>query len=223
MTWKQALDRAHSLAQLDAVDPASVLADLEADTPAARSIPELEERDAFLTAALDAFDTLAVRAMKVRLEHALVADGSFGPPTRNVFAQTLVSYADNVGLLAERARDIAARGRSPSPDHVADLVAGAARATLDQRAALRDGVLDLVRRLAKASTTDADKQARDGTLDETIRKRWSAVRRDLETLAVQPAAISAAPMAKRVAAWPDQLEEPTPVREATLAELIEID
>jgi hypothetical protein len=223
VTWKQALDRAHSLAQLEAIDPASVVADVEGETPAAGSIQELEERDAFLTTVLDAFDAIAIRAMKVRLEHALAGDGSIGPSTRNVFTQTIVTYADNVGLLAERARDLAMRGRSPSPDHVADLVAGAARASLGLRAALRDGVLDLVSRLAKASAALADNHARDGTLDEAIRKRRSAVRRDLETLATQPAAITAAPMAKRVAAWPDQLDEAAPVREATLAELIEID
>lgn len=223
MTWKQSLDRAHSLAQLEALDPASILAELEAETPSAQAIPELEERDAFLAAALDAIDAIAIRAMKVRLEHALANDGSIGAPTRAVFAQTIVNYADNVALLVERARDLAHRGRSPSPEHVADLVAGAARASLGLRAALRDGVLELASRFAKASVPLADKHARDGSLDETIRKRWSAVRRDLEAIAAQPAAISVAPMAKRVAAWPDQLDEPDPVREATLAELIEID
>jgi hypothetical protein len=223
MTWKHALDRAHSLTQLEAIDPAAVLADLEAETPTASSIQELEARDAFLAAALDAFDAITIRAMKVRLEFALANDGSIGAPTRAVFAQTIVNYADNIALLAERAREVAARGRSPAPDHVADLVAGAARASLDLRAALRDGVLDLVRRVAKDSVLVADKQARTGTLDETVRKRWSAVRRDLETIVTQPAAIAVAPMAKRVAAWPDQLDEPEPAREATLAELIEID
>ncbi len=223
MSWKQALDRAQSLAQLEAIDPASVLADLEAETSTATSIPELEERDAFLAAALDVFDAITIRAMKVRLDHALASDGSLAAPTRTVFAQTIVSYADNIGLLAERARDAAARGRAASPEQVAELVAGAARASLDLRATLRAGVLALVSRLAKNGAELADKHARDGRLDDTVRKRWSAVRRDLETLVAQPAAISVAPMAKRVAAWPDQLDEATPVPEATLADLIELD
>lgn len=223
MAWKQALDRAHSLAQLDAIDTASVLEQLAAETPAATSWAELEARDADLAAALDAFDAIAIRAMKVRLDHALASDGSIGPPTRNVFAQTIVNYAGNIALLAERARDLAARGRAPNPDDVADRVAGAARAALDLRATLRTGVLDLIRRLAKADAAVADRHARDPKLDEAPRKRWSAIRRDLETLAADPSAITAAPMAKRVAAWPDLLEEPEPVREATLAELIEID
>lgn len=223
MPWKQALDRAHTLAQLEALDPASVIAELEAETPDARSLPELEARDADLSAALDAIDTITIRAMKVRLEHALAADGSIGAPTRNVFAQTIVNYADNVALLAERAREQAIRGRAPSPDGVAELVAGAARGALALRAALRTGVLDLVRRLAAATVTLADKHARDRKLDEALRKRWSAARRDLETIAREPAAISAAPMAKRVAAWPDQLDDAPPEPEPSIADLIEID
>jgi len=223
MAWKQALDRAHSLAQLEALDASRVIEELAAETPDATSLPELEARDADLAAALDAIDAIAIRAMKVHLEHALTADGSIGAPTRNVFAQTIVNYAGNIPLLVQRVRDLAARGGAPSPDEVADLVAGAARASLGLRDALRDGVLDLVQRLAKAAVPVADRQARDGTLDDVPRKRWSAARRDLETLAANPAAISAAPMAKRMAAWPDQLDEPEPVREATLAELIEID
>jgi hypothetical protein len=49
------------------------------------------------------------------------------------------------------------------------------------------------------------------------------VRRDLEAIAHQPEAISAAPMATRAAAWPAQLDEPEPIPEPTLAELIELD
>lgn len=225
MRWKQALDRAHSLGQLEALaaDAPSVLDALHAETPEAKTLGELEARDAALAAALDAIDAITIRSMKVRLDHALASDGSIGPPTRNVFAQTIVTYADKVPLLVDRARDLAARGRAPSPDDVADLVAGAARASLALRDALRGGVLALVQRLAKAAVSEADRQARDGTLDDAQRKRWSATRRDLEMLANDPAAITAAPMAARVAAWPELLEEPTPRREPSLAELIEID
>jgi hypothetical protein len=223
MAWKQALDRAHSLAQLEALDALRVVEELTAETPDAKTLHELEVRDAELSAALDAIDAITIRAMKVRLEHALAGDGSIGPPTRNVFAQTIVTYADKVSLLAERARDLAARGGARSPDEVADLVAGAARASLALRETLRGGVLALVQRLAKAAVSEADRHARDRKLDDTQRKRWSATRRDLETIAADPAAIGAAPMAKRVAAWPDQLDEPAPERETSLADLIEMD
>lgn len=225
MAWKQLLDRAQSLAQIEALDgEGAALADqLAAELPAAATLAELEARDAQLATVLDAIDTLAIRAMKVRLEHALADDGSIGPPTRNVFAQTIVTYEDRIELLVDRVRDLAARGRAPSPDRVADLVASAARATLAMRATLRGDVLDLVQRLTRASVPEADRHARDRTLDEPIRKRWSAARRDLELLATDPARISVAPMAARIAAWPAQLDEPEPEREATLAELIEID
>jgi hypothetical protein len=225
MGWKQALDRAHSLAQLEslAADTASVIDELAAEIPDATSISELEARDASLAAALEAIDAIAIRSMKVHLDHALAADGSIGPPTRNVFAQTIVNYVDNISLLAERAREQAERGRAPSPADIAERVASSARASLALRASLRDGVLGLIQDLAKAVVPHADRHARDGQLDERERKRWSAVRRDLEILADNPAAIASAPMAKRVAAWPDQLDEPAPVPEPTLGELLEID
>lgn len=223
MRWKQALDRAYLPTQIEALDPQSVVEALAAELPDPQSLTDLEARDAQLATALETIDAFAIRTMKVRLDYALADDSSLPPPTRNMFAQTIVTYADDLALLAERARDIAARGRAAAPDVVAERVASAARATLDQRAALRDGVLVLVARLARTSVAVADRFARDSKLDEPARKRWSAVRRDLETIAQTPAAITAAPMATRIAAWPEQIDDAAPVREPTLAELLELD
>ena len=161
--------------------------------------------------------------MRLHLDRALAADASIAAPTRRVFVQTVVNYAGNLELLAERARDVAARGGARDPDATAALVTDAARAALTLRAATRAPVLVLVRELATAALADADARARDAQLPDAERKRWSAARRDLEMLAAEPARICIAPFSQRLAAWPEQLDEPAPKPEPTLAELIELD
>lgn len=220
---RRLLDQVSTLAHLDAFEPASYAAQLAAEVPAAATLAELEARDASLADALAQLDAMIARAMRLRLEHALAADTSIGTPTRKVFATTIVGYANALGLLAERARDVAARGRAPDPDAVADAVVGAARGVLDLRARARADVLALVRDHAAASVPEADRRARDRSLDEPARRRWSAARRELEAVAADPARITAAPMAARLATYPDQLDEPPPEREVTFADMIEFD
>jgi hypothetical protein len=91
------------------------------------------------------------------------------------------------------------------------------------RAAVRAGVLALIRDLAHAAAPDADRRARDRNLDEPVRRRWSAVRRDLEAVAADPARVLAGAMPARLAALPDQLDEPDPEREVTFADMLELD
>src|SRR5262245_20470965 len=118
------LDQAYSLARLEALEaePGAYAEQLAAELPAATTLAELEARDALLIAALGQIDAMIARAMRIRLDHALAADGSIAPPTRSVFSHTIVGYARRLPLLAERARDVAARGGAADPDHVADLV-----------------------------------------------------------------------------------------------------
>lgn len=161
--------------------------------------------------------------MRFHLDHALANDVSIAPATRRVFVQTIVNYDGKLDLLASRARGVAAHGGSPDPDATAALIVDAARASLALREATRQPVLALVRELAAAALSDADARARDTELSDAERKRWSAARRDLEALAAEPARILAAPFAQRLAAWPEQLDDPPPKPEPTLAELIELD
>jgi hypothetical protein len=211
------LDHVQSLAAIEAVQPEAYAAEVAAALPA-----DLEARDGALAAALAHIDATAVRIMRIRLDHALAADTSIAAPTRRVFAHTVVAYVADLDLLARRALDVAARGGAADPAGVAQLVVDAARATLLQREALRGPLLALVRDLAAASVPDADRRARDRTLDDVQRRRWSAVRRELEALATDPARV-ATPFAQRLAAWPAQLDEPAPEPEPTLAELLELD
>jgi len=224
-TAQSFLDRVHSLAQLETVEaePGRYAELLAGDLGAAVTLGDLEARDAALAVALGNLDAMFVRAMRIRLDHALASDSSIGTPTRNVFAATIVGYEHDLPLLAQRAHDIALRGRAPDPDHVADLVVAQGRAVLALRAAVRANVLVLIRELATAMIPDADRNARDTKRGEPERKRWSAARRELEAVAADPERVVAAPLAIRLTAFPDLLDEPEPVPEPTFKDLLELD
>ena len=219
------LDQVHSLARLTAfgAEPDAYAARLATELATAATLADLEARDAALAAALGHIDMMIVRAMKLRLEHALASEPSIGAPTRNVFAQTIVGYAGKLPLLAQRARDVAARGGDVKPDRTAELVIAAARAALGLRDAVRGRVLALIRDLALGAAPEADRHARDRRIDDAVRRRWSAARRDLEAVAADPERVLAAAMPARLAALPDQLDEPEPEREVTFADMIELD
>jgi len=212
-----------TLASLEAFEPARYATELAAELPAAASLVQLEVRDAALAAALMRIDELAARVMRIRLEHALADETSIGAPTRRVFAQTVTAYVDHLDLLASRARDVAARGGADDPAGVAALVTEAARATLLLREAVRAPVLVLIREVAAASVAESDRNARNRDLHEKERKRWSAARRDLEAVAADPLRITSAAMPARMAALPEQIDEPEAVPEPSFAELLELD
>jgi hypothetical protein len=221
---QQVLDEVHALARLDAFDPEVYLARLAGELPAeAATIDELAARDEQLRGALSAIDAFAARAMKIRLDHALAADNSIPAPTRKVFAGTVLSYATSLDTLRERVRDVASRLDPRGAAATADLVVAAAQATLGMRDALRAGVLARARSFAEAALPAAVARAKDLGTDDKLRERWSAVRRDLETIALRPEAIAAASHADRLAAWPALLDEPQPEPERTFGELLELD
>lgn len=139
------LDQVHSLPRLDALDAGEYARLVAAELPPTASLTDLEARDAQLAAAHEQLDVMIARAMRIRLDHVLAADTSIPAPTRNVFATTIVGYAGRLPLLAQRARDVAARGGAKDADAVAELVVDAARAVLDLRDAMRAGLLELVR------------------------------------------------------------------------------
>src|SRR5215470_13311505 len=193
------------IAALEA-DPAAYAAQLASELGEATELAELDERDARLRAALGQIDAMIERAARIRLDHELADDTSIATPTRKVFATTIVSYTGRLALLEDRARDVAARGGAADPAGIALRIGEAARALLALREALRDSVLGLIRERAAAAAPSADRAARDRSRDEPERRRWSAVRRELEALANQPERIAAAAMSARLAAWPSQLD-----------------
>jgi len=225
MGAQHVLDQVHSLARIAALEaePGRYAEELAGELPAAASLAELEARDAALVGALGQIDAMIARAMRIRLDHALADDRSIAAPTRSVFAFTITGYAGRLPLLAERAREVAARGGAADPDGIADAVLDAARSVLGLRDAVRGGVLAVIRRLAEAAAPEADRRARDRNLDDAARRRWSAARRDLEAVAADPARVLAGAMPARLAALPDQLDEPDPEREVTFADMLELD
>ncbi len=222
---KQLLDQVQSVARLDALaaDPSAYAELVAGELPAGDELDAFEARDHQLRDALGQLDAMIERAARLGIEHALAHDSSIGVPSRKVFATTIVSYAGRLDLLATRARELAARGGASDPDDIATRIFDVARRVLELREAMRSAVLARVQQLAETALIGADGRARDARRDEASRKRWSAVRRDLEMIAQRPEAIAAAPMAKRVAAWPEQLDEPEPEKVPSLAELIELD
>lgn len=212
------LGRLHTRAALDQFDPA----DYVLEVGGASTLAELEARDAVFTAALAEIDETMTRVMRIELDTALADDTSIAPATRKVFARTINAYANNVELLASRARDVAARGRAPDVESVVRGVTGAATKTLALRDALRAKVFEAALATARDAVGEADARARDRKLDDAVRKKWSAWRRELEAIASDPARVTA-PIAPRLASWPEQIDEPAPEAEVTFADMIELD
>jgi hypothetical protein len=223
MSAQHVLDQVYTLARIEALEahPGAYAEALATELAPAATLTELEARDAALFGALAQIDAMIVRAMKIRLEHALADEPSIAGPTRNVFAHTIVGYAGRLSLLEERALDVAVRARAANPHATAQAMVAAARSVLALRAAVRAGVLALIRDLANVAAPEADRRARDRSLDEPVRRRWSAARRDLEAVAADPERVLGGAMAARMAALSEQLDEPE--REITFADMIELD
>jgi hypothetical protein len=219
------LDQAQSLPQLAALEtnPRAYADQLAAELGDAASAEQLAARDDRLRDALARIDTTSERAMRIRLDQFLAGDTAIATPTRKVFGSTVISYANKLDVLEARALDAAHRGGSPDPARAAELVVEAARATLTLRDALRDGVLALTAELAAASVSAADRQARDRRLDDSARRAWSALRRELEAVAAHPERVATAALPARLATWPESLDEPDPSTEPTFADMIELD
>lgn len=225
MTAQDVLDQVHSLSTLAALEaaPRSYAERLAEELAPANTREEIAARDERLRDALARIDPMSERVMRLRLEHALADEPAIAVPTRKMFASTVVSYDGKLDLLETRARDVATRGDSPDAAHAAASVVDAASTTLALRSGIRQGVLVLIADLAAASIELADGHARDRRLDETVRRAWSAVRRELEVIAAQPARVAGADLATRLASWPEQLDDPDPADDPTVADLIELD
>jgi len=213
---KRLLDGVYSLSQLDALEPAAVVDALAGELTDAAAI------DTHVPVTVTALDALCARAMKQSLERDLAMDSSIGQPTRNVFASTVVSYAGRLSLLGDRARDVAARGGAGDPGAVAGSVVEAAERVLALRDAVIAAVLALVAERARSLVDETDTRARDRRLPESERKAASALRRELEAMAADPARVTR-PLAQRLATWPEQIDEPDPASEPTWADMIELD
>jgi hypothetical protein len=223
MSSRQVLDRAITLAQIDALDIGAFVDAVRGELAPGHALADLEATDDRLRDAIDAIDGFAAKAMKVRLEHVDAATHALPPPFRRVIATTIASYAKDTGILHERVAATAARLDPRGAGAVADAVVDAARAVLDQRARLIDGVLRLARDLAAAALPDVAKAARDRHRDDAERMKWSAARRDLEVIVDRPGFIATGRFADRVKVLEPLLDEPEAEPELTREQLIELD
>lgn len=225
MSASQILDRVHTLASIEtlASEPGAFATALADELPAGNDAGAIASRDAALAAALQRIDDTIARVMRIQLDRVLAADTAIPPPTRKVFASTIISYANRLPLLAERVRDVASRARAANADAIADAVVDAAEATLALRDAVSSGVLELVQTCARSALPDVERLARDRTRDDAERMRHSALRRELDALATAPDRVRAAPLGDRLKTWPDQVDEPPAEAEVTFADMIELD
>jgi len=133
-TAVELLDQVYSLAQLDALDVGAVVNRL-AEQIADCSVEQLDEQ---IRATLSAVDSLTSRAMRIRLDHALVDDTAVPRQFRTYLAAQVFEFADDLDRLRARARQVVC------DDAVAGAIVAAADRALATRAALRQGILALV-------------------------------------------------------------------------------
>jgi hypothetical protein len=221
-TAQQLLDAVQSLVQIDSFDPDAYAERLAAELAGrVEAVSTLETRDDDLRTALTAIDTYVARCMRIQLDHVLASDSSVATPLRKVLAGTVTSYADDLGVLRQRVLSVAMRVDARRADDTADAVVAIARRVLDDRHGLYERVLGVARALATAAIPIARQAARDRNREDAVRLRWTAVRRDLELVAEDPARIIAARLTDRLKTLvvPEEPVEEAP--ELTRGELIE--
>lgn len=221
----QRLESIYSLSQLEVFDADEIVALWREELGAPEGGPvrfeQLAEHDAAVRAALAAADAFAVKAMRIRLDHALAHDNSIGKPFRTTLAHTVASYAGDLGLLHDRVAATAVRVDPHGAAGTAERIVDEARAALGARAALHDGLFALAREHAAAMIPLVTTAARDRYQADDVRLRWLVVRRDLELTVEDPTRIARAAFADRLKSIPPVDEVPEEAPEPTLGELIE--
>lgn len=133
-TAVELLDQVYSLAQLETFDVDAVVARL-AEQISGCPVEQVDEQ---IRAALSAVDALTSRAMRIRLDHALVDDTAVPRQFRTYLAAQVFEFAADLDLLRARARQVV------GDDAVAAAIVAAADRVLATRAALRQGIIGLV-------------------------------------------------------------------------------
>lgn len=221
---QQLLDEVNRRAQLEALPGAGYATRLAEELAApAADLAALDARDAGLRAALAAIDVFAKKAMRIHLDHALADDRVLQRPFRTYLANEVLAYHGRLELLRERVLGSVGRVAEPAAAAAAAReIVEAARAVHELRAALWEQVLALVRSLAEEALPVAAAAARSPQVSDDERRRWSAMRRDLEQQIAEPTHVAAAPLAARLAALPVVDEPVDRPPEPTLGELIEM-
>ncbi len=222
------LDQVQRLPQARAFDPRRVLDELERELtlPAGAPLDQLGDGLDTLASALVEIDRFAQRCARIYLAHALAATPA-PPQLYTLFATTVLSYADQLALLRQRVAGALVRiaPEAATAARVTDAVVESLERVLADRAALRDGVLAIARRLAAAQLPSARGAARDRSLSDERRQQWGRARVDLEAIGERPETVAAGSFTERLQRMPSPPEEPEPEVEPTKGRfsLIEID
>src|SRR5688572_3336454 len=98
------LDRATSLAQIDAVEIDAVIDELRESiiAPSSVSMSAFIDLDAALRAAVGGVETYTTKSTRVRLDHALAHQTALGAPFMKLIAATAAAYAGDLETLRDR-------------------------------------------------------------------------------------------------------------------------
>jgi hypothetical protein len=141
---------------------------------------------------LGEIDRFAQKSMRIRLIHL---SDAVPQQLRTLLSTTIASYENEPALLRSRMSAALARVGGAA---VTERVLEAAERVLAVRAALRRGVLELVRRTAAARLPLAQRAARDRLLADEERDRWRRARVDLEQVAARADAVERGSFAERI-------------------------
>lgn len=170
---KQLLDEVYSLSQLEGLEPTRILEVLGEEL--AQVAPDI---DPSVRAALQSIEELAVRAMRIRLDHALhqtPGGHAVAKPLRSTLMHTVSKYDQDLELLRARVSEAVAHQDPGNAPAVATAVVEAARSVLAVRATLRTGVLGFVQaqldaeaRAKAEAEARAAEEAREKDISELI-------------------------------------------------------
>jgi hypothetical protein len=203
------LDAVQTLSQLDAFDAARFFERVAAEVAplAGETLEALGAELDALRGVLAELERFAQKSMTLRLDQALARD-PLPRELRLLLTTTIANYAGDRPLLRGRIGIAFSRIDRARADELTARAFEAAERVLDDRAALRAGVSQLVQQIAAARLPSVKKAARDRKRPEAERHEWARARVDLEQLGARPELVESAPFAARLARLPPPPDEP---------------
>jgi hypothetical protein len=220
---QQLLDEVHTLARLQqfSVDTyVRHLADeLRGDDVDGERLVVIDDG---LRASVDAIDRFASKSARIGLDHALIDDTVLPATFRAHLAAAVVSYGHHPDRLRERVAAIAVRTSAGASERAVEAAIAAMAAALAIREQLHAAVLALASSMATGALPAAAARARDRSLDDSSRYRWSQVWQELTAIAAAPVRIVDAPWANRCRDH-DAIDLAPVIPEPTFGDLIELE
>jgi hypothetical protein len=218
------LDEVQHLAQLEAFEPTLFVAAISDAAPQSR--PNLADVGCELDGVrglLGEIDRFTQKTMRIRLNHLTDA---LPQKLRILLYSTIVAYERDPALLRGRVMSMLGRLDRSTALALTDQVCDAAERVLAVRPTLRQGVIELVQRIATAQLPATRRAARDRSQAKDEREGWGRARVDLEQIAARGETIETGSFAerlKKIAPPTEDSGEPEPDPTATRFSLLELD